>query len=120
MGTKTMLHVNVMSYYELATFAMPYLVASGKASGYVPSVLPGNDAGGGQLILVGSAVAHIGASPKVVSYAPTKYAVRGLADALRIELAVQKIPVSVTHCAIGEIATENQQKNTQGALEFTK
>ena len=53
-------------------------------------------AGSGQLVLVASAAALIGLYG-YSSYAPSKFAVRGLAEALRSELAPEGIGVSVVY-----------------------
>ena len=60
------------------------------------AALPAMRAGGGRIVLVASGAALVGLYG-YSSYAPSKFAVRGLAEALRSELSTGRIGVSVVY-----------------------
>ena len=67
----------------------------------------------GRIAVVGSVNGYIG-TPAASSYCMSKFAVRGLCDCLRLEMAPHG--VSVTHIAPGFVASEIRFKDNRGAL----
>ena len=103
---KKMMDVNALAYINLATMATPALLRSGRKH---------FSSGGGQIIVVGSMVGRVG-SAKVAGYSATKHAIRGFFESLRIEYDVKQIPISITHCVVGSVSTENRNRDTAGQL----
>lgn len=67
----------------------------------------------GRIAVVGSVNGYIG-TPAASSYCMSKFAVRGLCECLRVEMAPHG--VSVTHIAPGFVASEIRFKDNRGAL----
>ncbi|XP_056374047.1 hydroxysteroid 11-beta-dehydrogenase 1-like protein [Hyla sarda] len=93
--TRWLMEVNFLSYIHLAAKALPYLTKSH-----------------GSVIVLSSLAGKI-ATPYTTSYGATKFALDGFFGSLRHELAMKRIPVSITLCILGLI-------NTQSAMEKVK
>ncbi|XP_053321463.1 hydroxysteroid 11-beta-dehydrogenase 1-like protein isoform X2 [Spea bombifrons] len=93
--TRWLMEVNFLSYVDLASVALPYLTQS-KGS-----------------IIVLSSMAGKVPIPYAGPYAASKFALEGFFGALRHELTMQDIPVSITLCILGLI-------NTESAMEKVK
>jgi dehydrogenase/reductase SDR family member 7B len=92
-----MVHVNLLSYIYLSSYALPPLSLS--------------DAdGGGRIVVVGSLVGRV-AMPRTAPYASTKHAVFGYFDSLRHDLLSSTDPalarVGITTGVLGSFDTEN-------------
>jgi 3-dehydrosphinganine reductase len=72
------IHTNYLGTLYLAHAAVPHMVAGG----------------GGKLVLISSGAGIVGLYG-YASYGPTKFAIRGLAESLRVELAPHKISVTL-------------------------
>ncbi|XP_075062653.1 hydroxysteroid 11-beta-dehydrogenase 1-like protein [Mixophyes fleayi] len=93
--TRWLMEVNFLSYIHLATKALPHLTESK-----------------GSIIVLSSLTGKI-ANPYTTTYGASKFALDGFFGSLRHELAMKKIPVSITMCILGLI-------DTQSALEKIK
>lgn len=93
--TRWLMEVNFLSYVHLATKALPHLTESG-----------------GSIIVLSSLTGKI-PTPFTTSYGASKFALEGFFGSLRHELAMKRIPVSITLCILGLI-------DTQSAMEKVK
>ncbi|XP_063770505.1 hydroxysteroid 11-beta-dehydrogenase 1-like protein isoform X2 [Pseudophryne corroboree] len=99
--TRWLMEVNFLSYVHLATRALPHLTETK-----------------GSIIVLSSLTGKI-ATPYTTSYGATKFALDGFFGALRHELAMQKIPVSITMCILGLIDTQSAMEKIKDKIAMT-
>ena len=91
------LDVNTRAYVHLASHALPLLQQSS-----------------GSIIVVSSFGGKV-PSPMNFVYGATKFALDGFFHGLRQELALRGVPISVTVCILGYVATENAMEKFKDA-----
>lgn len=94
---KSMLHANVMSYFYLATMAMPLL--SGSADDP-----PGENMTStrhGQMVVLSGIEAKL-SMPREALMSTTRHALQGFFDNLRLEISHMGLSVSITTCFLGD------------------
>lgn len=85
---ETLMTVNYFGALNLARPALAAMRGRSEADGEGPR--------GGRILFVGSAAGLMGL-PGYAAYAPTKFALRGLAEALRIEAAPDGVGIHIAH-----------------------
>ncbi|XP_044135022.1 hydroxysteroid 11-beta-dehydrogenase 1-like protein [Bufo gargarizans] len=98
--TRWLMEVNFLSYIHLATKALPHLAESR-----------------GAIIVLSSLTGKI-ATPYTTSYGASKFALDGFFGSLRHELAMQKIPVSITLCILGLIDTQSAMEKVKDKISM--
>ncbi|XP_066460777.1 hydroxysteroid 11-beta-dehydrogenase 1-like protein [Eleutherodactylus coqui] len=96
--TRWLMEVNFLSYIHLATKALSHLAKSR-----------------GSIIVLSSLTGKI-ATPFTTSYGASKFALDGFFSSLRHELAMRRIPVSITLCILGLIDTQSAMEKIRDKI----
>ncbi|XP_068127362.1 hydroxysteroid 11-beta-dehydrogenase 1-like protein [Hyperolius riggenbachi] len=99
--TRWLMEVNFISYIHLATMALPQLTESK-----------------GSIIVLSSLTGKVG-TPYTTSYGATKFALDGFFWSLRHELAMKKVPVSITLCVLGLIDTQSAMEKVKDKVSMS-
>ncbi|XP_075681548.1 hydroxysteroid 11-beta-dehydrogenase 1-like protein [Rhinoderma darwinii] len=98
--TRWLMEVNFLSYIHLATKSLPHLTESR-----------------GSIIVLSSLTGKI-ATPYTTSYGASKFALEGFFGSLQHELAMKRIPVSITLCILGLIDTQSAMEKVKDKISM--
>jgi len=95
---RTLYEINTFSHMQLIHHSMDSLAESN-----------------GKIVFVSSMTGARGL-PGVAPYSSTKHAMHGYLKSLRMDFMINDVPIDITICVVGSIATENNIKATEGTI----